>query len=44
MAEDVKAIGRELSVRYVLKRSAQKGGARIRLNAQLIDAETGAHL
>jgi adenylate cyclase len=43
-AEDVKAIGKELSVRYVLEGSAQKSGARIRVNAQLIDVETGAHL
>jgi adenylate cyclase len=43
-SEDVKAIGRELGVRYVLEGSAQKSGARIRVTAQLIDAETGAHL
>jgi adenylate cyclase len=43
-AEDVKAIGKELGVRYVLEGSAQKSGERIRVNAQLIDAETGAHL
>ena len=43
-AEDVKAIGKGLGVRYVLEGSAQKSGARIRVNAQLIDAETGAHL
>jgi adenylate cyclase len=43
-AEDVKAIGKELGVRYVLEGSAQKSGSRIRVNAQLIDAETGAHL
>ena len=42
--EDVKAIGKELGVRYVLEGSAQKSGARIRVTAQLIDAETGAHL
>jgi adenylate cyclase len=40
----VKAIGRELGVRYVLEGSAQKSDARIRVNAQLIDAGTGAHL
>jgi adenylate cyclase len=33
-AEDVKAIGKELGVRYVLEGSAQKSGARIRVNAQ----------
>jgi adenylate cyclase len=43
-AEDVKAIGRELGVRYVLEGSAEKSGGRIRVNAQLIDADTGAHL
>jgi TolB-like protein len=43
-AEDVKDIGKELGVRYVLEGSAQKSGARIRVNAQLIDAGTGAHL
>ena len=43
-AEDVKEIGKELGVRYVLEGSAQKSGARVRVDAQLIDAETGAHL
>jgi len=43
-AEDVKAIGKELGVGYVLEGSAHKSGARVRVNAQLIDAETGAHL
>ena len=41
---DVKAIGRELNVRYVLKGSVQRGGSRMRVNVQLIDAETGNHL
>ena len=41
---DVKTIGRELSVRYVLEGSVQRGGARMRVNVQLIDAETGNHL
>jgi TolB-like protein/class 3 adenylate cyclase/Flp pilus assembly protein TadD len=41
---DVKQIGRELNVRYVLEGSVQRGGDRIRVNAQLIDATTGAHL
>lgn len=43
-ALDVKQIGRELGVRYVLEGSAQKSGNRVRLNAQLIDASSGAHL
>jgi TolB-like protein/class 3 adenylate cyclase/Tfp pilus assembly protein PilF len=41
---DVKQIGRELNVRYVLEGSVQKGGNRLRVNVQLIDAETGNHL
>jgi adenylate cyclase len=41
---DVKEIGRELGVRYALEGSAQKNGARVRVDAQLIDAGTGAHL
>ncbi len=41
---DLKQIGRELSVRYVLEGSVQRSGARMRVNAQLIDAETGNHL
>ena len=41
---DVKTIGRELSVRYVLEGSAQRGGNRMGVNVQLIDAETGNHL
>jgi adenylate cyclase len=43
-ATDVKAIGRELGVRYALEGSVRKAGSRVRLNAQLIDAGTGAHL
>ncbi len=43
-AMDVKQIGRELGVRYVLEGSAQKSGTRVRVDAQLIDAVTGAHL
>jgi adenylate cyclase len=43
-AMDVKDIGKELGVRYVLEGSAQKSGARVRVDAQLIDASTGAHL
>jgi TolB-like protein/tetratricopeptide (TPR) repeat protein len=41
---DARAIGRELGVRYVMEGSVQSGGDRIRVNAQLIDTETGAHL
>ena len=41
---DVKMIGRELNVRYVLEGSVQRGGDRMRVNVQLIDAETGNHL
>jgi TolB-like protein/class 3 adenylate cyclase/TPR repeat protein len=41
---DVKTVGRELNVRYVLEGSVQRGGKRMRVNVQLIDAETGNHL
>ena len=41
---DLKQIGRELGVRYVLEGSVQRGGSRLRVNVQLIDAETGNHL
>ena len=41
---DVKRIGRELNVRCVLEGSVQRGGNRMRVNVQLIDAETGNHL
>ena len=41
---DLKQIGRELNVRYVLEGSVQRSGNRLRINVQLIDAETGAHL
>jgi len=40
----VKQIGRELNVRYVLEGSVQRGGSRMRVNVQLIDAEGGGHL
>ena len=43
-AVDVKQIGRELNVRYVLEGSVQRGGNRMRVNVQLIDAENGNHL
>ena len=41
---DVKQIGRELNVRYVLEGSVQRSGNRLRVNVQLIDAESGTHL
>jgi adenylate cyclase len=43
-AVDVKQVGRELGVRYVLEGSVRKGGNRVRITGQLIDAATGAHL
>ena len=43
-AVDAKAIGKDLGVRYVLEGSVQPNGDRMRVNAQLIDAGSGAHL
>ena len=43
-AIDVKQVGRELGVRYVLEGSVRKAGGRVRITAQLIEATTGAHL
>ena len=43
-AVDVKQVGRELGVRYVLEGSVRKSGQRVRITGQLIDAVTGAHL
>jgi len=43
-AGDVKRVGRELGVRYVLEGSVRKGGNRVRITAQLIEAESGTHL
>ena len=43
-AGDVKQIGRDLNVRYVLEGSVQRSGNRMRVNVQLIEMETGAHL
>ena len=44
MAVDVKQISREQGVRYVLEGSVRKGGRRVRVTAQLIDATTGHHI
>ena len=41
---DAKAIGKDLGVRYVLEGSVQPGSNQVRVNAQLIDADSGAHL
>lgn len=43
-AVDIKQVGRELGVRYVLEGSVRKSGNRVRITGQLIDAATGAHL
>ena len=43
-AVNAKEIGKELGVRYVLEGSVQRDGNRVRVNAQLIDAESGSHL
>src|SRR5262245_49658263 len=43
-AVDVKQVGRELGVLYVLEGSVRRAGNRIRISAQLLDATTGAHL
>jgi adenylate cyclase len=43
-AVDVKQVGRELGVRYVLEGSVRKAGSRVRITGQLIDTSTGAHL
>ena len=41
---DTKRIGRELNVRYVLEGSVRRSGTQVRINAQLVDAETDTHL
>ena len=41
---DVKQIGRELGVRYLLEGSVRKSGNRVRITAQLVETETGAHV
>jgi TolB-like protein/Tfp pilus assembly protein PilF len=43
-AVDVKQVGRELGVRYVLEGSVRKASGRVRITGQLLDAATGAHL
>jgi adenylate cyclase len=43
-AIEVRQVARELGVRYVLEGSVRKAGNRVRINAQLIDAQTGGHL
>ena len=43
-AVDVKRVARELGVRYVLEGSVRKGGNRVRITTQLIDASTGNHI
>ncbi len=43
-AVDVKQVGRELGVRYVLEGSVRKAGGRVRIAAQLIDTQSGTHL
>jgi TolB-like protein/DNA-binding winged helix-turn-helix (wHTH) protein len=43
-AGDVRQIGRELNVRYVLEGSVQRGGERLRVNVQLLEAESASHI
>ena len=43
-AVDIKQVGRELGVRYVLEGSVRRAGNRLRITAQLIDAQSGAHV
>jgi adenylate cyclase len=43
-AVDIKQVGRELGVRYVLEGSVRKAGGKVRITGQLIDSETGTHL
>ena len=43
-AVDIKQVGRELGVRYVLEGSVRKSGGKLRITGQLIDSQTGAHL
>src|SRR6201999_3705268 len=43
-AVDIRKVGRELGVRYVLEGSVRKAGNKVRITGQLIDASTGSHL
>ena len=43
-APDIKAVAKELNVRYVVEGSVRKAGGKVRINAQLIDAQTGENL
>jgi TolB-like protein len=43
-AIDVRQVGRELNIRYVLEGSMQRNGSRLRVNVRLVDAETGNHI
>jgi len=43
-AVDVKQVGRELGVRYVLEGSVRKANERVRITAQLVETETGVHI
>src|SRR6202041_1493297 len=43
-AVDIKQVGRELGVRYVLEGSVRRAGGRVRITGQLVDAATGAHI
>src|SRR5258705_379139 len=43
-AVDIKQVGRELGVRYVLEGSVRKSGNRVRITGQLVDATTGNHI
>src|SRR3712207_5347556 len=43
-AVDVRQVGRELGVRYVLEGSVRRAGGRLRITGQLVEAETGAHV
>jgi TolB-like protein/Tfp pilus assembly protein PilF len=43
-AVDVRDVGRELGVRYILEGSVRRSGARLRVTAQLVDAQSGAHI
>jgi len=41
---DIRQVGRELGVRYVLEGSMRKSAARVRITGQLVEAETGRHI